>query len=131
MKDKLNGKDYGSQVLDAAIEELTGGLQLGEGYSALNRALRAMNKQAEALEGAVYDKKKYEANARAFSHTAKVVDSIGRFLEFAQGNADSRPDLQGKNLVNLTDLSDDQFRIVVGWHEQKQRGPENGSEDTE
>ncbi len=130
MKDNTNGKDYGSQVLDAAIEELTGGLQLGEGYSALNRALRAMNKQAEALEGATYNKEKYADNARAFSHTAKVVDSIGRFLSFAEGNADSRPDLFGKNLVNLTELTDEQFKIVVGWHEQNQRS-ENGSEDTE
>jgi len=130
MKDNTNGKDYGSRVLDAAIEELTGGLQLGEGYSALNRALRAMNKQAKALEDASYDKEKYEVNARAFSHTAKVVDSIGRFLSFAEGNADSRPDLFGKNLVNLTELTDEQFKIVVGWHEQKQRS-ENGSEDTE
>jgi len=131
MKDKLNGKDYGSQVLDAAIEELTGGLQLGEGYSALNRALRAMNKQAEALEGAVYDKKKYADNARAMAHTAKVIDSIGRFLSFAEGNADSRPELYGKNLVNLTELTDEQFKIVVGWYEQKQRGSESGSENTE
>jgi len=127
MEDKLNGKDYGSQVLDGAIEELTGGLQLKEGYSALHSALKALGKQAKALEGAIYDKKKYADNARAMAHTAKVIDSIGRFLEFAQGNADSRPELHGKNLVNLTELSDEQFRIVCGWYEQKQ-GSENGSE---
>jgi len=120
MEDKLNGKDYGSQVLDGAIEELTGGLQLKEGYSALHSALKALGKQAKA-------KKKYADNARAMAHTAKVIDSIGRFLEFAQGNADSRPELHGKNLVNLTELSDEQFRIVCGWYEQKQ-GSENGSE---
>jgi len=128
MKNKTNGKDYGSQVLDAAIEELTGGLHLEDGYSALRFALKALGKQARALESATYDQKKYADNARAMAHTAKVIDSIGRFLEFAQGNADSRPDLQGKNLVNLTELTDEQFRIVVGWHEQKQRGFENGSE---
>ena len=86
-----------------------------------------MGKQAQALENATYDKKKYEANARAFSHTAKTIDSIGRFLEFAEGHADSRPELYGKNLVNLTDLTDEQFRTVCGWNEQKQRA-ENGSE---
>ncbi len=129
MKNKTNGKDYGSRVLDGAIEELTGGLHLEDGYSALRFALKALGKQAKALEGAVYDKEKYADNARAMAHTAKVIDSIGRFLEFAQGNADSRPDLQGKNLVNLTELTDEQFKIVCGWYEQ--RGSENGSERTE
>jgi len=128
MKNKTNGKDYGSRVLDGAIEQLTGGLNLSEGHAALGCALSALHKQAKALENATYDKKKYADNARSMAHTAKTIDSIGRFLEFAQGNADSRPDLHGKNLVNLTELTDDQFRIVCGWYEQKQQGSENGSE---
>ena len=131
MKSKVNGKDYGSQVLDGAIEQLTGGLQLEEGRSALNSAFRALHKQAKALEGATYDKKKYADNARSMAHTAKVIDSIGRFLEFAEGNADSRPELYGKNLVNLTDLSDEQLLTLNGWYEEKQRKSENDSENTE
>ena len=131
MKGKANGKDYGGKVLDAAIEELTGGLNLGEGRNALNSAFKALGKQAKALEDATYDKKKYEANSRSMSHTAKTIDSIGRFLEFAAGHADSRPELYGKSLMDVGDLTDEQLRTVAGWYEEKQRRSENGSEDTE
>ena len=91
-KSKNNGhdRDYGAEVLDGAIDGLTGGVNLAVGESAINNALLALEQQTKVLVKAKYDPSKPELVARSAAHTAKVVDEITRLVAFAKGGPDSR-----------------------------------------
>jgi len=83
---KKNGhdSDYGAKVLDAAINELAGGVNLEAGTNAVNSALEALQKQAKALAKATYDTTKPELVGRTFAYTAKVIDETMRLIAFTR-----------------------------------------------
>lgn len=89
---KKNGhdSDYGAQVLDTAINDLAGGVNLEAGTNAVNSALEALQKQAKALAKATYDTTKPELVGRTFAYTAKVIDETMRLIAFTKGGPDSR-----------------------------------------
>jgi len=120
-----NGKDFGGRVLDGMAEELGGGFNLGIASNAVNKSIRALEKQAAALESADYTPgtRKCKKCGEPYPHldskligqtmayTAKMINEITRVSELVQGNPDSRPDITGLGdlLQLLTDEQLDQF----------------------
>lgn len=118
-------------VLYDALRSASAGVDLDIAERAIQQALEALLKQAQALNatryrthtvlarcGACKAMTRHTINAprpdevaRAASHTAKVVDGIARLAQFAKGQPDSRPDMGGDW---LRALDDDQLRIVQG-----------------
>ena len=98
--------------------QASGGLDLDTAGRALQDAVEALAKQAEALKKARYDPKKPESVSRAFTYTAKVIDEITRLTAFARGQPDSRPDFGTDWLQALTDK---QFSQVKKWIEENER----------
>ncbi|MEE8114968.1 MAG: hypothetical protein V3T23_11525 [Nitrososphaerales archaeon] len=122
-KPKKNGHDgdYGGQVLDSAIGELTGGVNLEAGTNAVNSALEALQKQAKALAKAEYDTTKPELVGRTFAYTAKVIDETMRLIAFSKGGPDSRIETQAHTAeqaamdVILQSLTKEQFETLYRW----------------
>ena len=129
-KPKKNGHDgdYGGQVLDSAIGELTGGVNLEAGTNAVNSALEALQKQAKALSKAEYDTTKPELVGRTFAYTAKVIDETMRLIAFTKGGPDSRVE-QTQTVAEqaamdkiLAALTDEQLVQMRQWRkENKER----------
>jgi len=71
---KKNGhdQDYGGQVLDKAISDLSGGVNLEAGSNAVNYALEALQKQAKALAQADYTDTKPELVGRTAAYTSPL-----------------------------------------------------------
>ncbi len=65
-----------------------------------------------------------DAIAKIVGLVSKAVDGMYRLMEFAQGKADSRPDITGGNFANLSELTDERFKAVVGIIEDNQREKE-------
>jgi hypothetical protein len=84
--------DYADRVLEEAMTAATGGLDPAAAERALTSAIRAVEKQMQALESKDYQALTPEQIARSVSHTAKAGDVIFRLMEFAAGRSDSRPD---------------------------------------
>jgi len=118
---KKNGRDYGGEVIDGAIGELTGGVNLKVGENAINNALQALECQTKVLIKAKYDPSKPELVARSAAHTAKVIDETMRLIAFSKGGPDSRLGLESEALKLdamqelLSGLTDEQFRTFRGW----------------
>jgi len=129
-KSKKNGhdRDYGAEVLDGAIDGLTGGVNLAVGESAINNALLALEQQTKVLVKAKYDPSKPELVARSAAHTAKVVDEITRLVAFAKGGPDSRVEqtqtaAEQKALDGLLQgLSNEQFETLCRWRKEAKEG---------
>ena len=93
----------------------------------LEAALEALQKQAKALRDVKYEDAvvcpgcKMVVRAapvakeigQTAAYTAKVVDEIYRLSEFAQGRADSRPDVGVGDLLQF--ISDEQLQVLMGW----------------
>ena len=103
---------YAQHVIREALVASTGGLDLDVACQAIQDAVEALKKQAEALKQSTYDRNKPDSIARAFHHTAKVIDEITRLMEFAKGHPDSRPDL-GSDWLRV--LTDEQLAQVMRW----------------
>lgn len=58
--------------------------------------------------------------AQTMAYTGKVLDEVYRLSEFAQGRADSRPELNAGNLLEF--LSDDQILTLTSWVEAGKAG---------
>jgi hypothetical protein len=114
--------DYADRVLEEAMTAATGGLDPAAAERALTSAIRAVEKQMQALEAKDYQALTPEQIARSVSHTAKAGDVIFRLMEFASGRADSRPD---KGTDWLRALSDKQLAVVMGFIEENEgRAPD-------
>lgn len=109
------------------IDEMTGSVVNQEAaQTAVQKAIDALRLQAEALAKAKYEPKKYDQVARTMAYTAKMIDEIGRFLEFAKGNPDSRPQVElGSILQSLTDI---QVAQVMKWVEENGKSIDIGGE---
>ena len=99
-------------VLQDALAQASGGLDLVIASRAIQDAVEALAKQAKALKDARYDPKKFDQVARAMNHTMKMVDELARLVSFAKGQPDSRPDLGAGWLQGLTDA---QLTQVQQW----------------
>ena len=115
------------------IDEMAGvSLDHEKATAAVGSAIEALKKQAEALSSAKYkehqithicthcktpQKVKVGVNpdtlARTMAYTGKVIDEIGRFVEFAKGNPDSRPQVEMTSI--LQSLTDEQVGQVMVW----------------
>ena len=136
-KAKTNGhdSDYGARVLDGAINDLAGGVDLEAGTNAVNSALEALQKQAKALAKAEYDTTKPELVGRTFAYTAKVIDETMRLIAFSKGGPDSRLETTASAAEQkamdgfLQGLTNEQFETFRGWvKESKEREAPDRSE---
>jgi len=116
-----NNQDYGAAVLEGAITDLVGGVNLGIGTNAINYALEALQKQAKVLAQSEYDSTKPELVARSAAHTAKVIDETLRLTMFIKGGPDSRVETQATEIKQtviqdiLAGLTDEQFATFSKW----------------
>ena len=110
--------DYAERVMKDAMLASTGGLDLDLANKAIQRALEALAKQAEALSKTKYSRTKPDQVSRAFNHTGKTLDEIFRLMQFSRGQPDSRPDFGTDWLQALTDK---QFSQVKTWIEENER----------
>ncbi len=110
--------DYAERVMKDAMLASTGGLDLDLANKAIQHALEALAKQAEALSKAKYSRTKPDQVSRAFNHTGKTLDEIFRLMQFSRGQPDSRPDMGTGWLQALTDK---QFSQVKTWLEENER----------
>ena len=123
-KPKKNGHDYGGEVLDGAINELAGGINLEAGTNAVNYALEALEKQAKVLAKAKYDTTKPELVGRTAAYTAKLIDETTRLIAFAKGGPDSRIETQAAAAEQaaigeiLSKLTNEQFNTFYEWWQQ-------------
>src|SRR6266508_3352736 len=106
---------YADQVVRAAMQAATGGLDADRVAEVVANTLEAINKQAEALKAATYRPEDYERIARAMAHAMKSADGLYRLVEFASDRPDSRPDVGTDWLRGLTD---EQLRTVQRWVEE-------------
>ena len=109
---------YAERVMKDAMLASTGGLDLDLANKAIQRALEALAKQAEALSKTKYSRTKPDQVSRAFNHTGKTLDEIFRLMQFSRGQPDSRPDLGSEWLKVLTDKQLDQ---VMQWVDENER----------
>ena len=109
---------YAERVMKDAMLASTGGLDLDLANKAIQHALEALAKQAEALSKAKYSRTKPDQVSRAFNHTGKTLDEIFRLMQFSRGQPDSRPDFGTDWLQALTDK---QFSQVKTWLEENER----------
>lgn len=120
------------RMIDTVLRTSSAGVDLDTAALAIQAALEALTKQAQALSRAKYGSHHVTAAclacgtktrhkvyapapdvvARAAAHTVKVVDETVRLVQFAKGQPDSRPDL-GNDWLRA--LSDEQVRTVQGW----------------
>jgi len=114
-------------VLDTAIRELVGGVDLEVGTSAVNFALQALEKQVKVLAQAKYDGTKPELVGRTAAYTAKVADEITRLVQFARGGPDSRNEVQVSAELDkvLAELNDEQFQQFQQWMEQNKQAKDS------
>lgn len=92
--------------------------------TALSFTIDAWFKQAKALASKQYSKMETAELAKCHVNTGKMINDIGRFVLFKQGGADSRIDITGENFINISDLEDDQFKIVMKFYEENLRKKE-------
>ncbi len=110
---------YAEDVIREALAASTGGLDLDMASQAIQDAVEALKKQAEALKQSTYDPNKPEAIARAFHHTAKVIDEITRLMEFSKGRPDTRAAvLPSQDKDWLQALTDEQLDTLGRWLEE-------------
>lgn len=116
-------------IADEALRELSGGIDLQTAKGAIADAVEALAGQARALRDADYTKPlkcpECETVVRAplspkdlaqtSTYTSKMVDMVYRLSEFAQGRADSRPDLGLASLLEV--LPDEKVRLIGQWIE--------------
>ena len=122
------------------IDEMAGvSLNHETATEAVDNAIQALKQQSAALLKAPYKVKKItfsckkcdedntvevgldkESLAKTMAYTGKVIDEIGRFVEFAKGNPDSRPQIEVTNI--LASLKDDQVAQVMRWIEENEQG---------
>jgi len=120
-KPQESEQDYGGAVLDGAIKDLGGEVNLGVGTNAVNYALEALQKQAKVLALADYDSTKPELVARSAAHTAKVIDETMRLIAFSKGGPDSRTETKSAEAEQAAfdeifrGLTDDQFTMFSKW----------------
>ena len=121
------------------IDEMAGvSLNHETATQAVDNAIQALKQQSAALLKAPYKQKKVSVNckgcgqqttvevgldkeslAKTMAYTGKVIDEIGRFVEFAKGNPDSRPQIEVTNI--LASLKDDQVATVMRWIEENDK----------
>ena len=110
------------------IDDMTGSVVHQEvAQGAIQRAIEALKMQAEALAKATYEPKKYDQVAKTMAYTAKMIDEIGRFLEFAKGNPDSRPQVEFTSI--LQSLTDAQVAQVMKWVDENGKSIEVSGEE--
>jgi len=133
-KPKQNGHDYGSEVIDSAISELSGGVNLEAGSKAVNFALQALEKQAKALAQADYADTKPELVGRTAAYTAKLIDETTRLIAFTKGGPDSRVETQATQAEAaamdklFSEYSNDQLAQMRHWRKEN-RGCEAPDEN--
>ena len=114
MARRANGEDYGGKVLRGAMDDVGGTtIDADTASEAIQAALESLKKQALLLKDADYSKLDPKSLSQTLAYTAKMVDEVTRLLEFAQGRADSRPDLGLQSFLEV--LSDEQVRILETW----------------
>ncbi len=131
--------DYPQKVLDGMAQELGGNFDLGIASNAVNKSIRALEKQATALEAADYTsgtrkcKKCGESYplldsksiGQTMAYTAKMINEITRVSELVQGNPDSRPDFTGLGDL-LGVLTEEQLDQFGKWIAENKAKAENG-----
>ena len=96
---------------------VTGGFDEKKASQVMLDVLEALSQQAAALRIVDYQKlaKTRPGDlAKAIHNTTRVVDELGRFMKFATGGADSRPDLS--SLLKL--LTDEQLLQIEAWKQE-------------
>ncbi len=120
------------------IDEMAGvSLNHESATQAVDNAIQALKQQSAALLKAPYKMKKItvpcvcgkettvevgldkESLAKTMAYTGKVIDEIGRFVEFAKGNPDSRPQIEVTNI--LACLTDEQVATVMRWVDENEK----------
>ncbi len=110
---------YGDDIIKDALIKSTCGLDLDVAEVTIGNLNKALQLQSERLKNADWSEEKLGEVGRTLAYTMKVVDGYVRVIQFAKGQPDSRPDLGG---VWLKQLSDDQLTQVMQWLKQRDDG---------
>ena len=114
---KPSPESYADKLIREAFVDVNDGLDVQTGRKCLRSLGVALLKQCERLERADYQKLSPSETAKANHYTVKGADVLFRLIQFAQGEADSRPEIVGAHAGQnwLEVLTREQLTQVKGW----------------